>query len=233
MLGSLAVIAVYSAGYARTKMAAARFDEEDARRRPPMRSDGPAIAATTTTPVNATPASPPSVVESRAETKPSTARDSVKPRAAATSARAATKEQPVADSSVAGSTSVPVDSSPVTAPAIVAAPPPATAPTTGTPASADTAVHPVDHAPQWRDGVYSGWGTSRHGDIQAAVEIKEGRITSAFITQCLTRYSCSWISALPPQVVSRQSAEVDYVSGATQSTNAFYYAILEALNKAK
>ena len=34
---------------------------------------------------------------------------------------------------------------------------------------------------------------------------------------------------LPPQVVSRQSPEVDYVSGATQSTNAFYYAVVEAL----
>jgi len=83
------------------------------------------------------------------------------------------------------------------------------------------------------DGVYSGWGTSRHGDIQATVEIKGGRITAAYISQCLTRYSCSWIAALPPQVVTRQSAEVDYVSGATQSTNAFYYAIVEALNKAK
>jgi len=38
---------------------------------------------------------------------------------------------------------------------------------------------------------------------------------------------------LPPQVVTRQSAEVDYVSGATQSSNAFYYAIVEALSKAK
>jgi uncharacterized protein with FMN-binding domain len=34
-------------------------------------------------------------------------------------------------------------------------------------------------------------------------------------------------------VVARQSAEVDYVSGATQSTNAFYYAVVEALSRAK
>ena len=58
-------------------------------------------------------------------------------------------------------------------------------------------------------------------------------IASAVISQCLTRYSCSWIAALPPQVVSRQSPETDYVSGATQSTNAFYYAVVEALAKAK
>jgi len=85
----------------------------------------------------------------------------------------------------------------------------------------------------WKDGVYFGWGTSRHGDIQAGVEIKGGRIASAFISECLTRYSCSWIAALPPQVVGRQSPDVDYVSGATQSTNAFYYAVVEALKKAK
>ena len=88
-------------------------------------------------------------------------------------------------------------------------------------------------AAKWKDGSYSGWGTSRHGDIQATVVIEDGHIIGASISQCLTRYSCSWISALPPQVISRQGANVDYVSGATQSTNAFYYAVLEALSKAK
>jgi uncharacterized protein with FMN-binding domain len=34
-------------------------------------------------------------------------------------------------------------------------------------------------------------------------------------------------------VLARQSADVDVVSGATESTNAFYYAVIEALNKAK
>ena len=86
---------------------------------------------------------------------------------------------------------------------------------------------------QYKDGTYSGWGTCRHGDIQATVVVEGGRIASAAIAQCLTRYSCSWISLLPPQVVSRQSPDVDYVSGATQSANAFYYAITEALSKAK
>ena len=86
---------------------------------------------------------------------------------------------------------------------------------------------------QYKDGTYYGWGTSRHGDIQASVVIEDGKIVSAAITQCLTRYSCSWIAHLQGQVVARQSPEVDYVSGATQSTNAFYYAIVEALTKAK
>ena len=86
---------------------------------------------------------------------------------------------------------------------------------------------------QLKDGVFYGWGTSRHGDIQASVEIKNGKIIGAYISQCRTQYSCSWVSALPGQVVQRQSAEVDYVSGATQSSNAFYYAVVEALKKAR
>ena len=63
--------------------------------------------------------------------------------------------------------------------------------------------------------------------------IEDGRIASATIAQCYTRYSCSVIAKLPPQVAERQSPETDYVSGATQSTNAFYYAVVDALSKAK
>jgi uncharacterized protein with FMN-binding domain len=84
-----------------------------------------------------------------------------------------------------------------------------------------------------KDGTYLRWGSCRHGDIQAQVVVAAGRIASASINQCWTRYPCSWISMLPGQVVARQSQNVDYVSGATESTNAFYDAIVEALAKAK
>ncbi len=84
-----------------------------------------------------------------------------------------------------------------------------------------------------KNGVYYGWGQSRHGDIEAAVEIEDGRITGAWITKCQTAYPCGWISALPPQVIARQSPETDYISGATQSTDAFYQAVVRALAKAK
>jgi uncharacterized protein with FMN-binding domain len=95
------------------------------------------------------------------------------------------------------------------------------------------AASPVGTKSPYRDGSYAGWGSSRHGDIEATVVITDGRIASATISRCLTRYSCSWIAHLPGQVVSRQSADVDFVSGATQSTDAFYYAIVDALSKAK
>jgi uncharacterized protein with FMN-binding domain len=59
--------------------------------------------------------------------------------------------------------------------------------------------------------------------------VQDGRIVSAEITQCLTLYSCSVIAALPPQVLSRQSAYVDLISGATESADAFANAIFRAL----
>lgn len=51
--------------------------------------------------------------------------------------------------------------------------------------------------------------------------------------KCQTRWSCTLIDHLGPQVVKRQSAEVDFVSGATESGNAFYWGVVEALAKAR
>lgn len=83
-----------------------------------------------------------------------------------------------------------------------------------------------------RDGTYSGWGSSRHGDIQASVEIRQGKLVGVTIQQCLTRYSCAWVADLPAQVVARQSPRVDFVSGATQSSEAFSAAVADALKHA-
>ncbi|MEO6879232.1 MAG: FMN-binding protein, partial [Gemmatimonadaceae bacterium] len=86
---------------------------------------------------------------------------------------------------------------------------------------------------QFKDGSYSGWGTSLHGDIQVSVEIRGGRIAATSIAQCLTRYSCSWIADLPAQVVAGQTVRVDLVSGATQSSEAFRAAVADALRQAR
>jgi uncharacterized protein with FMN-binding domain len=100
--------------------------------------------------------------------------------------------------------------------------------------SADAALSPVSPPrSEYKDGTYLGWGHCRHGDIQASVVIAGGRIASATIAQCLTRYSCSVIDKLPPEVSQRQSPDVDTISGATQSGDAFYYAVTDALLQAK
>ena len=130
----------------------------------------------------------------------------------------------------------PVSSPPVSAPPVSA--PPASAPSPPVPAAPLADPLRTDSAASravvgWRDGTYAGWGSSRHGDIEATVVIEQGRIVAASISRCLTRYSCSWIAHLQPQVVTRQSPEVDNVSGATESADAFYYAVVDALKKAK
>jgi uncharacterized protein with FMN-binding domain len=98
------------------------------------------------------------------------------------------------------------------------------------------AVAPVPAAPRlgpYKDGTYFGWGTSRHGDLQVAVAIRNGGIASAEIAQCLTRYSCDVIAHLPGQVAKRQTPDVDVVGGATVSSDAYYWAVVEALKQAK
>jgi uncharacterized protein with FMN-binding domain len=208
-LGSAAVLAVYAAGYLRTKPIAQRYERSDSGRRPapvaaPVRIDAERLVDTVRV-------------------------DTLRPAASAPAATAPRKTKPVAavEHTVRADTaSVPKDTA-LSVPAVAAT----ATDTAGTPA--DSAKAAADSVKVLKDGTYSGWGTSRHGDIQAAVEIQGGRIVKAYITQCLTRYSCSRIASIIPQVVDRQSAEVDYVSGATQSTDAFYYAIVEALSKAR
>jgi uncharacterized protein with FMN-binding domain len=205
-LSSAAVLAVYAAGYVRTRAAAERFAEQtEARVRP-------AFAV----PASVTPnASAPSAAAPVAPVVPTPMTPPKKPRRKKTVELIA-PASPEAPKEL----TAPKEPDPV-------APPEPKAP------AAPPSEPATPKAPVWKDGTYFGWGTSRHGDIQAQVVIEGGRIASATIAQCLTRYSCSVIAKLPPQVAERQSPEVDYVSGATQSTNAFYYAVVEALSKAK
>jgi uncharacterized protein with FMN-binding domain len=239
-LSSAAVLAVYSAGYARTRAAAERLAAEADRPRPAVHGTPDAGVSAFPEPLPITSGAPAGTPIAVASPEPGGAAPGATPhrrarRRSASSARPASTT-PDATTLPAATAAAPVSIPAAPQPAAVA---PVVAP--AMPVAAETvkpaAEAPVDPPPapasQYKDGTYSGWGSSRHGDIEATVVIADGRIVSAAISRCLTRYSCSWISRLPPQVVSRQSPEVDYVSGATQSTNAFYYAIVDALSKAK
>jgi uncharacterized protein with FMN-binding domain len=231
-IGTAAVLTVYAAGYVRTRGAALRFAEaEAAARRPPSAAvpvGEPAVATVA--------AVPPPVRPETAAIMAATDSQHGNPAAVATSSPVtggsvvpAESALAVADSSAA---KTPVGDSTPAAPPMNAATPMSAAPVVDS-VSAQAAADTAGKRGPYRDGQYFGWGTSRHGDIQAGIEIKDGHITGAWVAQCLTRYSCSWIAALPGQVVARQSPVTDYISGATQSTNAFYYAVVEALSKAK
>lgn len=84
----------------------------------------------------------------------------------------------------------------------------------------------------YKDGTYTDAGTSRHGGIQVQVAIQGGKIVSAQITGSSTRYPTSAIASLPGAVVAQQSPNVDYVSGATDSSMAYLGAVANALAQA-
>lgn len=228
-----AVLAVYAAGYIRTQSAANRLAAQVSERRAAV----PA-SARTTIPM-AMPGATPGDGPTRAAV--------VKPRIAESAKSIATAENVPAAAPERFSAEVPTPSgaAPVSSP--TASSPAAPSPVSSNAQAAATVVEariliaePKSEAASvppvasgWKDGTYSGWGYSRHGNIEAEVVIEGGRIASAIISQCRTRYSCSVIEKLPPQVAKRQSPDVDYVSGATQSADAFYGAVVEALSKAK
>lgn len=217
-LSSAAIVAVYSAGYMRTRAAAEPFDEPTEPRPSKLSPSTPR------------PDAPP--VEGRVTIHAPSPAPAVVPRSPVASSTAAGRPE----ARIAGTPSAPVDTPSV---------PPGDVPaTSGFDAqSIQGLAQPTIDAPppeppavargQYQDGSYTGWGYCRHGDIQASVVVESGRIVSAKVVQCLTRYSCNWIEPLYPQVVQRQNAAVDYISGASESSDAFHDAVAEALAKAK
>jgi uncharacterized protein with FMN-binding domain len=85
----------------------------------------------------------------------------------------------------------------------------------------------------YKDGIFSGTGSNRRGSIQVAVTIKNDKITDVEISNFAMHYSERDVVGLPDEVLQNQSAQVDNVSGATYSTQAFEDAIQEALFQAQ
>jgi uncharacterized protein with FMN-binding domain len=106
----------------------------------------------------------------------------------------------------------------------------ATPTATATPSAGTTTTSATTAA--YRDGTYTGTGTSRFGNITVAVTIQDGAISGVTLTKVTTSYPASRIASLPGQVVARQSANVQLVSGATYSSQAFKTAVAQALAQA-
>jgi uncharacterized protein with FMN-binding domain len=224
----VAVLAVYTAGYVRTQSAAEALDLEMAAQRAAGRTASASAAAGPSPlqqwrdPIAAT-------SESTAPVVATVPVDTASPVAAAEPVRpAATPADPVG-------TVPPADSSAKMAvpaiPEYVAPSVPPPQPTTATASDSGTSTPKVPKP--LRDGAFHGYGSSRHGDIEVRIEVAGGKVVYAEISRCLTRWSCSIIEKLPAQVIERQTADVDIISGATASSDAFYMAVLDAFSTSR
>ena len=101
-----------------------------------------------------------------------------------------------------------------------------------TPTSVPTPVPNAAFGDSLKDGTYTGTGSSRRGDVWVSVQVQGGRISTVAITRSTLQYPLRDIAGLPAQVVQRQSAQVDIVSRATYSSQAFRTAVSQALSKA-
>lgn len=99
--------------------------------------------------------------------------------------------------------------------------------------TATTAPVAAQTAGAYKDGTYTGQGTSRRGDVWVSLQIQGGQITNVTITRSTLQYPLRDIANLPSQVVQRQSPQVDTVSRATYSSMAFKGAVAQALASAK
>jgi uncharacterized protein with FMN-binding domain len=85
----------------------------------------------------------------------------------------------------------------------------------------------------YKEGTFTGSGSNRRGSIQVAVTIKNDKITDVTFSDFAMHYSIDDVLGLPNEVLQKQSAQVDNVSGATYSTQAFQDAVQEALSQAQ
>lgn len=217
-LSSAAVMTVYAAGFMRTRAAAEKL-ENSSRSRPPV------------VPAPASVAPPATIAESVAVAKAAVAPPKVQaPKTPAPKpANVAVAEPATPASEPAAITVAP----PVVPPPAEVMPTPAAAPV-APPPDLSPSAEVLLGGTELHNGTFLGWGTSRHGDIQASVTIYSGRITAVSIAQCRTRYSCDIIAHMPAKVLKDQTPEkLNNVSGATQSVDAFYFAVMDAINKAK
>lgn len=103
----------------------------------------------------------------------------------------------------------------------------------GSTGNASTSKGSSSASTTFKNGTYTGSGMNRFGVVQVSVTIKSNKITSVQITNCDTHYPEQAIAGLPQEVVSRQSANVDSVSGATGSSEDFQQAVAQALQSAQ
>jgi uncharacterized protein with FMN-binding domain len=204
-LSASAIAAVYMTGYLRTQAADATIAAAE-----PSLTAAPTAQVAVAAPPPVTVAPAPQTVVQRQVT--------VAPRPSATPA---TQAQPPAQSQPQARSQPQAQTQPQ-APAQTQ---PQSQPQPQSPSQASQAAY--------KDGTYTGQGTSRRGDVWVQVDVAGGRISNVSITRSTLQYPLRDIAGLPQEVVDRQSAQVDVVSRATYSSMAFRQAVTQALSSAK
>ena len=252
--GCAAVLTVYAAGYWRTRDVE-RLLETQAQERRPARAHAkvpvPAVSASVPAIEAPAPAQAPKPPAASVTAAAAPATMPAEAPAAPPVEQAPKVAKDAAPASITASSSAPTAAvaKPAAAPAVAPVVASTVAPVVGK--ASEVPAVPVEDKPGatsavavppgplpagsvvWRDGIYTGWGSSRHGDIQAQVTIEGGRIVNSGIVTCNTRYPCDVIAAIVFQPVKLQGPDVDQVSRATESSDAYYYALVEALKSAQ
>ncbi len=120
-------------------------------------------------------------------------------------------------------------------------------PPTDTPLPTDTPIPPTDiptlppaNSNKYRDGLYKGdVANAFYGNVQVQIRITSGKIAVVqFLDYPHDRRTSQFINSqampyLKTEAIRAQSAEVDIISGATLTSQAFIESLQSALNKAK
>lgn len=115
--------------------------------------------------------------------------------------------------------------------------------------SEDQSTQPTQNSPQatpnatilYKDGAYTGavGSASQYGDVQIKVTITNGKITDIEFLQFpntpghTSEVNSAALPILKQEAITVQSANVDIVSGATQTTQGFQQTLQSALDQAK
>lgn len=91
------------------------------------------------------------------------------------------------------------------------------------------------NASTYKDGTYTGSGNGFGGTTKISVAIANGKITgiTTISNDDTSRYYNRAIGTITSRIISKQSASVDTVSGATYSSNGIIEAVQNALSQAK
>lgn len=99
----------------------------------------------------------------------------------------------------------------------------------------DTSIPANSVSGLYKDGVYNGTGIGFQPGLKVAVTVNDGKISGISILEHneTPGFYEKAFNIVPNEIISKQSTNVDTVSGATKSSNGIMMAVNDALNNAK